>query len=337
MQRLSGLDASFLYLETPSQPLHVCAILELDTATVPGGYSFARLRDELGMRIKSIPEFRQRLADSRLNLDHPVWVEDDSFDLDRHLHRIGLPAPGGRVELSETCGRLASLPLDRGHPLWEMWLIEGIAGTDARAGGRLAVMTKVHHASVDGVGGANLLSQLCGTEPDTPAPEAVDGPGDTNPVGMAVRGLAKFAARPLQLATVVPMTASTIVDIVRRARSGRTMAAPFRAPRTPFNDSITRRRNIAYAGLDLDDIKTIKTRFNVTINDVVMGTVRRGAAQVLARSRSAARHLAGGHGAGVGASKVRPARPQPADGVVLPPADSDRRPGRPAARHRAGQ
>jgi WS/DGAT/MGAT family acyltransferase len=270
MQRLSGLDASFLYLETPSQPLHVCAILELDAATVPGGYSFARLREELGVRIKSIPEFRQRLADSRLNLDHPVWVEDHSFDLDRHLHRIGLPAPGGRVELSETCGRIASLPLDRGQPLWEMWVIEGIAGTDARAGGRLAVMTKVHHASVDGVGGANLLSQLCGTEPDTPAPKAVDGPGDTNSVGMAVRGLAKFVARPLQLATVVPMTASTIVDTVRRGRSGRAMAAPFRAPRTPFNDSITRRRNIAYARLEFDDIKTIKNRFNVTVNDVVM-------------------------------------------------------------------
>ncbi len=216
MQPLSGLDASFLYLETPSQPLHVCAILELDAATVPGGYSFARLREELGVRIKSIPEFRQRLADSRLNLDHPVWVEDHSFDLDRHLHGIGLPAPGGRVELSETCGRIASLPLDRGQPLWEMWVIEGIAGTDARAGGRLAVMTKVHHASVDGVGGANLLSQLCGTEPDTPAPKAVDGPGDSNSVGMAVRGLAKFAARPLQLATVVPLTASTIVDTGRR-------------------------------------------------------------------------------------------------------------------------
>src|SRR6201998_4883901 len=177
MQLLRGLDSMYMHLDTPSPRLHVCAILELDAATVPGGYSFARLRDELGVRIKSIPEFRQRLADSRLNLDHPGWVEDHSFDLDRHLHRIGLQAPGGRVELSETCGRIASLPLDRGQPLWEMWVIEGIAGTDSRAGGRLAVMTKVHHASVDGVGGANLLSQLCGTEPDTPAPGAGGGAG----------------------------------------------------------------------------------------------------------------------------------------------------------------
>ena len=118
MQRLSGLDASFLYLETPSQPLHVCSILEVDTSTVPGGYSFERLREDLGERIASIPEFRQRLADNRLNLDHPAWVEDDTFDIDRHLHRIALPSPGGRVEQSDVCGRIASDPLDRDAPLW---------------------------------------------------------------------------------------------------------------------------------------------------------------------------------------------------------------------------
>ncbi|MFZ0835351.1 MAG: wax ester/triacylglycerol synthase domain-containing protein, partial [Mycobacterium sp.] len=119
MQRLSGLDASFLYLETPPQPLHVCSILAVDSATVPGGYTFERLRDDLSIRLQAIPEFRQKLADHRMNLDHPAWVEDDGFDIDRHLHRIALPAPGGRAELSDVCGRIASVPLDRGHPLWE--------------------------------------------------------------------------------------------------------------------------------------------------------------------------------------------------------------------------
>ena len=101
MQRLSGLDASFLYLETASQPLHVCSILELDASTIPGGYTFASMRDALSVRIKAMPQFREKLADNRFNLDHPVWVEDEDFDVDRHLHRIGLPAPGGRVELAE--------------------------------------------------------------------------------------------------------------------------------------------------------------------------------------------------------------------------------------------
>ncbi len=185
MQRLSGLDASFLYLETAAQPLHVCSILEFDTSTMPGGYTFDRLRDELALRIKAMPEFREKLADNRLNLDHPVWVEDKDFDVDRHLHRIGLPAPGGRAELAEICGHIASLPLDRSRPLWEMWVIENVAGTDAHDGGRLAVMTKVHHAAVDGVTGANLMSQLCSTEPDAPPPDPVDGRRAT-PAGLEI-------------------------------------------------------------------------------------------------------------------------------------------------------
>ena len=186
MQRLSGLDASFLYLETAKQPLHVCSVLELDTSTMPGGYTFDRLRDALALRIKAMPQFREKLADSRFNPDHPVWVDDKDFDVDRHLHRIGLPSPGGRRELAEICGHIASLSLDRSRPLWETWVIENIAGTDAHEGGRLAVMTKVHHAGVDGVTGANLMSQLCSTEPDAPAPDPVDGVGDASEPGNRV-------------------------------------------------------------------------------------------------------------------------------------------------------
>jgi diacylglycerol O-acyltransferase / wax synthase len=279
MQRLSGLDASFLYLETPSTPLHVCSILEVDTSTAPGGYTFERLRDELAARIASIPEFRQKLADNPLNLDHPAWVEDDGFDIDRHLHRIALPAPGGRAELSDICGRIASDPLDRDFPLWEMWVVEGIAGADAQAGSQLVVMTKVHHASVDGVTGADVLARLCGTEPDMPPPEPVEGPGEASSVQLALSGLVNFAIRPLRLASVVSTTLAAVVDIARRAGSGRTMAVPFRAPRTRFNDAVTRGRTVAYAELDLDDVKRVKNRFAVTVNDVVValcaGVLRR--------------------------------------------------------------
>jgi WS/DGAT/MGAT family acyltransferase len=274
LQRLSGLDASFLYLETSTQPLHVCSVLELDTATIPGGYSFERLRDELAVRITAIPTFRERLANSFLNLDHPVWVEDDEFDVDRHLHRIGLPAPGGRVELAEICGHLASLPLDRRHPLWEMWAIEGLDGTDARKGGRMAVLTKVHHAAVDGVTGANLMSQLCSVEPDAPAPEPIEASADVNPLRIALGGLGRFASRPISLATsVLPSTVSTVVDTVRRVAGGRAMANPFAAPQTPFNGSITAHRNVAFSQLDLEDVKTVKDHFGVKVNDVVMALV----------------------------------------------------------------
>jgi len=273
MQRLSGLDASFLYLESSAQPLHVCSILEIDPSTIPGGYTFDRLRDALTQRIKAKPEFREKLADNRFNLDHPVWVEDSDFDVDRHLHRIALPSPGGRVELGEICGHIASLTLDRTRPLWEMWIIENVGGADADAGGQLAVLTKVHHACVDGVTGANLMSQLCTTEPDAPAPDPVDGVGGGSDLEIALSGAFKFATRPLKLANVVPSTLTTVVDTVRRARSGLTMAAPFAAPKTRFNATVTGRRNVAFAQLDLEDVKAVKNQFGVKVNDVVMALV----------------------------------------------------------------
>ncbi|GFG55143.1 wax ester/triacylglycerol synthase family O-acyltransferase [Mycolicibacterium agri] len=238
-----------------------------------GGYTFDRLRDELALRIKAMPEFREKLADSRLNLDHPVWVDDEDFDVDRHLHRIGLPSPGGRAELAEICGHIASLPLDRSRPLWEMWVIENVAGTDAHNGGRLAVMTKVHHAGVDGVTGANLMSQLCTTEPDAPPPEPVDGVGRASELEIALSGAVRFATRPLKLVNVLPTTVTSVVDTVRRARGGLTMARPFAAPQTAFNANVTSHRNVAYAQLDLEDIKKVKNHFGVKVNDVVMALV----------------------------------------------------------------
>ena len=273
MQRLSGLDASFLYLETSDQPMHVCSIMELDTSTMPGGYTFDRLRDALSLRVKAMPEFREKLANNPLNLDHPVWVDDADFELDRHFHRIGLPAPGGRAEISEICGHIASLPLDRRRPLWEMWVIEGVAGTDCHRKGRIGVMTKVHHAGVDGVTGAALMSQLCTTEADAPAPEPVEGVGSASGWQIAAGGLVRFATRPLRLANVVPDTVSSVVGTLLRARDGLTMARPFAAPRTAFNARITARRNIAYAALDLEDVKRIKNHFDVKVNDVVLALV----------------------------------------------------------------
>jgi WS/DGAT/MGAT family acyltransferase len=151
-----------------------------------------------------------------------------------------------------------------------MWVIKGVADTDPRAGGLLAVMTKVHHAAVDGVSGANLLSQLCSAEPDMAPPEPVEGPGGGGPLQIAAGGLVRFASRPWQLVNLVPTTVATIVKTLRRAGNGLTMAAPFSAPATRFNASVTADRNVALAQLDLDDIKKVKDRFKVTVNDVVM-------------------------------------------------------------------
>ncbi|BAN31351.1 WS/DGAT/MGAT family O-acyltransferase [Mycobacterium avium] len=265
MQRLSGLDAFFLYLESPTQLLNICCVMELDPATMPGGYTFERFRAALSRQLEAVPEFRLKLADTPLNLDHPVWVDDDRFDLGRHLHRIALPSPGGPKELAEICGHVAGLPLDRDHPLWEMWVVEGRHGNDT-----LSVVLKAHHAVVDGVGGANLLAQLCGTAPDAPPPEPAPRTGTANRLQIAAGGLIGAALRPWRLARVLPATALTLAETVLRARGGgQTMAAPFAAPATPFNGTFTRRRNVALAGVDLEDVKAVKRHFGVTVNDVV--------------------------------------------------------------------
>jgi diacylglycerol O-acyltransferase / wax synthase len=144
-------------------------------------------------------------------------------------------------------------------------VLEGEANSDT-----VALMLKVHHAVVDGVAGANLLAQLCSPDPDAPAPQPVRGAGGANPLQIAASGLMGFAMRPLRLATVVPATMLTLARTVLRAREGRTMAAPFSAPPTPFNGPISRYRNIAFTQLDMRDVTSVKDRFGVTVNDVVV-------------------------------------------------------------------
>ena len=135
-------------------------------------------------------------------------------------------------------------------------------------------MTKVHHAAVDGVTGANLMSQLCSVEPEAPPPVPVQGSADVNPLRIALGGLGRFVSRPISLATnVLPETVTTVVETVRRAAGGRAMASPFGAPHTPFNASITAHRNVAFAQLDFTDIKKVKDHFGVKVNDVVMALV----------------------------------------------------------------
>ncbi|ORB67815.1 WS/DGAT/MGAT family O-acyltransferase [Mycolicibacterium tusciae] len=264
-QQLSGLDASMLYLETATQPLQVFSVLELDPASIPGGYAYERFRDALAARVRAIPALREKPSERFGNVDHPVWVEDADFDIDRHVHRITLGAPGGWAQLSELAGRLAGLPLDRRRPLWELWIIEGVVG------GRLAVLFKVHHSAADGVTYAKLLSQLCSAEPDSPPPEPVAAAAAPTRLQLAVGGLTRFASRPLHLVvTVLPAAIRAAVDSIRRAARGSAMAAPFTAPRTRLNGRLTAQRNVAFARLDLDDVKRVKNHFGVSVNDVAM-------------------------------------------------------------------
>src|SRR3954454_24833425 len=149
MDRLSGLDASFLYLETPAQLMHVCGLIVLDPSTMPEPYSFATFREGIEARVRDAHDFTRKLRRVPLGLDHPVWVRDSQFDIERHVHRLPLPAPGGYGGATELASHLAGLPLDRSRPLWEMWVIEGLKdehGAGEHGRDLFAVFSKMHHA-----------------------------------------------------------------------------------------------------------------------------------------------------------------------------------------------
>jgi diacylglycerol O-acyltransferase / wax synthase len=271
MERLSGLDASFLYLETPAQLMHVCGVIVLDPGTIPDGYSFDAFRDELERRVRDVPAFTRKLRTVPMGLDHPIWVHDQHFDVDRHVHRLALPSPGGYRELVELTGHLAGLPLDRSRPLWEMWVIEGYDGGLGQES--VVVFSKMHHATVDGVSGANLISHLCSLAPgadpmavDEPGPAGHE-PGDAELLG---RGLLGLVTRPLSAVRLLTPSAQLLTRTVGRARAGTAMAAPFSAPRTSFNGTITGHRAIGLADLDLEDVRRVKNATGTTVNDVLL-------------------------------------------------------------------
>ncbi|MGN6606301.1 MAG: WS/DGAT/MGAT family O-acyltransferase [Jatrophihabitans sp.] len=276
MTRLSGLDASFLYFETSAHLMHVCGLLMPDATTIPGGYEFESIRARMGARLGANPSFRRKLHNPLLNLDHPVWIDDPDFDIEHHVRRATAAAPGGREQVAAVCNDIAGQPLDRSKPLWEFWFIEGLPDD------RLGVFTKMHHAMVDGVSGASLVAELCSLGPDEPPikpAEPVPVQAPPSDAAIVLDGLANIARRPLHLAKILPGTLSVLPRWIDRARGGRAMPAPFTAPRTSFNGTVTGHRTTAWARLSLEDVKEIKRAFGCTVNDVVLalcaGALRR--------------------------------------------------------------
>jgi diacylglycerol O-acyltransferase len=204
-------------------------------------------------------------------------VRDQQFDIERHVHRLALPTPGGYAELTDLAGHLAGLPLDRSRPLWEMWVIEGYRSEDGRD--LIAVFSKMHHATVDGVSGANLISHLCSLEPDAEPlaqQESKTWPHEPRRPELLGRAVLSVGTRPLHAVRLMEPTLRSVVSTIGRAREGTTMAAPLTAPRTSFNGTITGHRAIAFSEMDLDVIKEVKGATGSTVNDVVL-TVAGGA------------------------------------------------------------
>jgi WS/DGAT/MGAT family acyltransferase len=276
MQRLSGLDAMFFYLETPSSHMHVTGVYVLEPGE--GGLSFDSVRDLIASRVPLAAPFRRRLVEVPLKLGHPYWVEDPDFDLDYHVRRACLPQPGGMEELAGYVAQVGGLPLDRARPLWEMYVVEGLEG------GRFALVGKMHHAAIDGVSGAEIMATLLDLEPDPPERLIVDPwrpeqiPSDAELMALAMSALVGHPVKALKTARRVFETAMHVSEANRESGVA-PPPAPFSAPKTSFNASLTPHRRVAFAARSLDDFKAVKNHFGCTVNDVVLavcsGALRR--------------------------------------------------------------
>jgi len=270
MQRLTGLDASFLYLETPSSHMHVAGLMILDPDGAAEGVTLERVREVYGQRLHLAPPFRRKLATVPFGLHHPLWIEDPDFDIDFHVRGTALPSPGSDEQLATLVGRLVAQPLDRTRPLWEVWVIEGLQG------GHVACLTKVHHAAIDGASGneltvalLDLTAEVAIHEPEEEwVPDRV--PSDVEKLGYAATSLAR---QPLRVAKAGWKTAGTALALRRRNRSEPNLTpppSPFAAPRTPFNMAITPRRSYAFTSVSLPTVRAVKAATGSTVNDVVL-------------------------------------------------------------------
>ena len=272
VERLPGVDAGFLYMETPTLHMHTLKIALVDVSTAPGGYSFARVQEELAARLHLLPPFRRRVVQVPLRLHHPVWVEDRDFDQSLHVRRQTIPAPGGMRELERLIGELAGTPLDRSRPLWEIHVCEGLAD------GRIAVVTKMHHAVADGSAANALLANIMDLVPDAvPSLPAQPWEGEPTP---SRRDLLRDAAiawfRQLAWLPALLLKTARSVRAVTAHKRQSTVPTPrplLDTPRTSFNGHITARRSFATASLSLEDFKKVKTAHAVTLNDVVLAVV----------------------------------------------------------------
>ncbi|MCW3064519.1 MAG: acyltransferase [Solirubrobacterales bacterium] len=291
MRQLTSLDAQFLALETPRQSGHVAGLAMLDASTAPGGkLSGADIEALLIERLPLLPPLRWRLAEVPFGLDYPYWIDDPEFDLDFHVRELALAPPGSDEQLGEQVARIVSRPLDRSRPLWELYLIHG------HESGCVGMLTKIHHALVDGMSGAEIMGLLLDLEPEgRELPKAVPQGGDHEPgeVEMLARGLLGVPRYPLRLLRSLPRAIPNVEDApaifgsipgsstvgrlaaqAQRLASGRNGQTPARtklvAPKTTFNGRISAHRRFAFGQMTLDAVKAVKNQYGCTVNDVVV-------------------------------------------------------------------
>lgn len=282
--RLTALDASFLDLETPSVHMHVGSVGIFDPGPLrddSGGLDFDRILELTEAGLLRAPRFRQKLATTPMS-GHPVWVDDEHFNLLYHVRHVALPLPGHQRQLKRLCGRIMSEKLDRTKPMWEIWLVEGLED------GRAALISKVHHALIDGISGVDLLAAFMGVDESfraesngyrwlpRPRPSRAQLVVDemqrrAGLPGKALRTALGALARPTESSRDASHAAHGFLEGLTSALEP--------ASETPFNRPIGPHRRFDWARFDLSVVREVKTKLGGTLNDVVLtcvaGAVRR--------------------------------------------------------------
>src|SRR4051794_245048 len=297
VQQLSGLDAAFLHMETARTFGHVSSLSIFERPADPAFSPFDAFRAQVQHRLPLVDPLRRRLVEVPFGLDRPYWIADPDFDLEFHVRQIGLAPPGSVEQITEQVARIVGRPLDRTRPLWELYVIEGLENDD------FAVLTKIHHATIDGASGAEMMSILLDSEAtarpdaeleDTWRPDQVPSPLDLlgrasinltrNPMlasRLALRSMGELAkaARRVDIADTLDAIQRRLRPPSAEHRDRAPMLPRMAAPSTPSNKATPPHRRFAIGSVPLDDIKTIKNRLGVTVNDVVMavcaGALRR--------------------------------------------------------------
>jgi len=272
-QRISALDASFLHLEKAGARLHIASVTVFEGPTPP----YDALREHIEARLHLVPRFRQRLAEIPLEQGRPVWVDDPHFNLRYHLRHAGLPAPGSVEQLTNLAGRLFAQRLDRTKPLWEMWLVDGLAD------GGFAIVAKSHHALVDGISGVDITTVLFDAEPDAPPLPAPRSTWAARPLPTSAQllsdALLERATRPRELVRTARAIVRTPRRMLQAARDGLQAMGALAftglhpAPATPLNVKTGPHRRYTWVDAELAQLQRVKDALGGSVNDAVLAVV----------------------------------------------------------------
>ena len=290
MRQLQGMDSSFVAMESPNSPMHIGSVLIYNPETAPGG--FVRFKDILSFieaRMQLSTTMRQRLVRVPFDLDYPYWVEDENFDLEYHVRHIALPKPGDWRQLCIQAARIFARPLDLERPPWEFTVVEGLDNVPGVAKGSFAMVTKVHHAAIDGMSGIDLMEAMHTLNPDDPPPSTPDKwkPEKVpNPVELLGKSYFNAVTNPLKQLEVAAKAAPGLAKAIKGlAAKEFSVSRDMVAPKTRFNRVISSHRVVEGRSFKLADIKTIRLlEDGAKVNDVFLAIVG-GAMRKYLRSR----------------------------------------------------